>query len=126
MKKACFARGARKGFTLLEALFTVLIVAILAAVAVPLYSNTRTQAAKDTCLNNVRAIATAESKYKFDNGSYLDDASSPVASAGLLTYGLAEYPKCPLGDSYTVTTTSGVTTVKCSNATHTANKMDLK
>jgi len=121
MKKACFARGARKGFTLLEALFAVLLVAVLAAIAVPLYSNTRAQAQKDTCMSNIRAIANAESKYKFDTGAYT------TTTGNLINNGLAEMPTCPLGDAYTVTIASGVCTIACGNAAHSAtNKMTLQ
>src|SRR5579864_6065782 len=83
----------RSGFTLLEVLFTVLIVAILAAVAVPLYSNTKSSSETTTCANNIQAIATAESKYKFDNGSY----STATAATDLLNEGIAVWPTCPGG-----------------------------
>src|SRR5713226_6908940 len=94
----------RSRFTLLEVLFTVLIVAILAAVAVPLYSNTKTSSETTTCKNNIQAIATAESKYKFDNGNYSITGGTPDPTTGLLNEGLAAWPTCPLaGGTYTVT-----------------------
>jgi prepilin-type N-terminal cleavage/methylation domain-containing protein len=131
MKKACFARGARKGFTLLEALFAVLIVAILAAIAVPMYANTKKQSAKDTCMSNIRSIATAESKYKFENGVYTDNSGTP---AQLINQGLAVTPTCPTGAAYKIdtTTTAGHCIITCLDATvynHAADatlKMDLQ
>jgi prepilin-type N-terminal cleavage/methylation domain-containing protein len=124
MKKACFARTARKGFTLLEALFAVLIIAVLAAVAIPMYINNKADAELKTCQSNIRAIASAESKYKFDTGAYI--AGSP-APAALIGQGLAVIPTCPLANAaYSVTVASGVATISCANATHSANSMSLQ
>jgi prepilin-type N-terminal cleavage/methylation domain-containing protein len=123
VKKAQFVNRARKGFTLLEALFAVLIVAILAAIAVPMYANTRKQSADDSCMNNVRAIATAESKYKFENGVYT--ATIANLEAG---YGLAKVPSCPWDASaYTTVITGAAVKVECAStdASHADNEITL-
>jgi prepilin-type N-terminal cleavage/methylation domain-containing protein len=115
-------RPFRSGFTLLEVLFTVLIVAILAAVAVPLYSNSKTSSETTVCKSNIQAIATAESKYKFDNGAY----TTATAATDLLNEGLAAWPACPTtGGVYTVTTSGTGVKVSCSIAAHAANSMTL-
>jgi prepilin-type N-terminal cleavage/methylation domain-containing protein len=112
------------GFTLLEVLFTVLIVAILAAVAVPLYSNSKASSETTVCKSNIQAIATAESKYKFDNGGYTIAAA---AQTNLLNEGLAAWPACPTtGGTYSVAgAAAGPITVSCSIVAHAANSMTL-
>lgn len=108
-------RGARSGFSLLEVLFTVLILSVLAAVAVPLYSETKTTAANKACMANIRILANAESKYKLDNGAYTTTATS------LINEGIAQVPTCPLdGSAYTLTLSNGALTISCSSPTHTA------
>jgi type IV pilus assembly protein PilE len=114
-------RPFRSGFTLLEVLFTVLIVAILAAVAVPLYSNTKTSSETTTCKNNIQAIANAESKYKFDNNAY----STANAATDLLNEGLAAWPTCPKsGGTYSVAVSGTGIKISCSNHTP-ANDMTM-
>jgi len=115
-KSHLIGRKGRKGFTLLEALFAVLLVAVLAAVAVPMYANTLTQSKLDTCKCNIRAIATADSKFKFDTGAY----ATSVAS--LITYGLAEVPACPAGGTYAISVTN---VISCSAAGHGVNSMTM-
>jgi prepilin-type N-terminal cleavage/methylation domain-containing protein len=107
-------RRARRGFSLLEVLFTVLILAVLAAVAVPLYSNTKATAAASACKSNIQAIANAESRWKFEQGSY----SIATASTDLINYGIAVWPTCPSGAGAYTVAVSG-TGVKISCATHT-------
>src|SRR3954470_8380064 len=98
MKKLHFVtHGARKGFTLLEALFAVLIIAILAAVAVPMYASTKSQSELKTCMSNVRAIESAEVKYALENGSYTKIGTD------LIGQGVAQFPTCPKdGATYTI------------------------
>jgi type IV pilus assembly protein PilE len=125
-------RRFRSGFTLLEVLFTVLIVAILAAVAVPLYQSSKTTSETTVCKSNIQAIATAESKYKFDNNAYLTGATVAALSTGgiapatgLLAEGLAAIPSCPTGGAYTVVTAGTGITISCNIATHAANSMTM-
>jgi prepilin-type N-terminal cleavage/methylation domain-containing protein len=112
-------RRAHRGFSLLEVLFTVLILAILAAVAVPLYSSTKTSAAASACKSNIQALANAESKYKFETGAYTTTTSN------LTSYGIAVVPTCPLdGSAYAVAVSGTGIKISCGSATHTpANDM---
>jgi len=114
------------GFTLLEVLFTVLIVAILAAVAVPLYSNSKASSETTVCKSNIQAIATAESKFKFDSGGY--SLTTASAQTDLLSEGLAAWPSCPTtGGAYAIggpvaPATTGIT-ISCS--AHAGNSMGM-
>ena len=114
-------RGARNGFSLLEVLFTVLILAVLAALAVPLYSNTKADAQQKACMGNVRALASAEAHYRFDNGDYTANASD------LIGCGIAAVPKCPTDGSAYVLTLKGVKlTITCGKTHSGTNTMTLK
>src|SRR5260221_12545246 len=66
-------KGVRRGFSLVELLAVVLILAVLAAVAVPLYINTRKSSAARACKANIATIAAAESAYSVRNGQYCID-----------------------------------------------------
>ncbi len=101
-----------KGFSLVELLAVVLILAVLAAVAVPLYIGTRRTAAARACKANIGMIAAAESAYALRNGQYSIDLVNPYSAAALpatgligAPEGLSAVPKCPLTNatgSYTV------------------------
>lgn len=97
-------RSAHRGFSLVELLAVVLILAVLAAVAVPIYLNTRKTSAARACKANLNAIASAESAKALREGEYLNMAELQLSAPEGLTPGT----KCPLdGDAYLITETTG-------------------
>ena len=58
----------RKGFTLIELLIVVVIIGILAAIAIPKFSNTKEKAYVAAMKSDLRNIATYEEQYAADNG----------------------------------------------------------
>ncbi len=60
-----------KAFTLIELLIVVAIIGILAAIAVPNFLNAQIRAKVAATQANMQAIATANSLYQVDNGSYM-------------------------------------------------------
>lgn len=60
----------KKGFTLLELLVVLAILAILIAIAIPVYKNQKEKAAITAHNANVRVLETAVESYRQDTGDY--------------------------------------------------------
>ena len=64
---------AKKGFTLIELLIVVVIIGILAAIAIPKFSNTKGKAYAASMRSDLRNLATAEEGYYFSHEVYTSD-----------------------------------------------------
>ena len=74
-------RAGRAGFTLIELLIVVVIIGLLAAIAIPKFAATKTQARLAEMRSDLHNLATAQEAYTSDNNVYYAGA---VPSAGLL------------------------------------------
>ncbi|MBW8773010.1 MAG: prepilin-type N-terminal cleavage/methylation domain-containing protein [Gemmatimonadetes bacterium] len=77
----------RKGFTLIELLIVVVIIGILAAIAIPKFSNTKEKAILASMKSDLRNLASAQESYYADYTSYMTLAAGTTntyykASAG--------------------------------------------
>ena len=71
----------RKGFTLIELLIVVVIIGILAAIAIPKFSNTKEKAFVTAMKSDLRNLVTAEEVYFNDNSTYGSIANIGTAFA---------------------------------------------
>ena len=104
-------REAERGFTLIELMIVVAIIAILAGILIPNFVNARSQAQTAACESNLRAIATALELYYADNQVYPTASGAAVQptlfTANGISY-LSNTPKDPAAQNgnatYTLTT----------------------
>ncbi len=66
----------RKGFTLIELLIVVVIIGILAAIAIPKFSNTKEKAYMAAMKSDLRNLVTAEEAFFADNTTYTTDKTA--------------------------------------------------
>jgi type II secretion system protein G len=106
------ARENERGFTLIELMIVVAIIAILAGILIPNFVNARAQAQSAACESNLRAIATALELYYADNQVYPTAGGAAVQPSLLSANGVAylnNTPKDPAAQSgaatYSLTTT---------------------
>ena len=88
MMTSTFRRYAAKGFTLIELLIVVIIIAILAAIAIPQFSNSSGDAQESASIANLTTMRSAIELYRAQhNGNYPSrapvGAAPPTACAGV-------------------------------------------
>lgn len=93
----------RKGFTLIELMIVVAIIAILAAILIPNFLRARAQAQLSGCEGNLKNIATALEMYATDNGGAYPANITDNLFVGIYTRVI---PTCPTGSVYTYNTAS--------------------
>src|SRR5438045_2608634 len=96
------ARTRRRGFTLIELLIVILVLAILMAVALPLYLAAVSDSQVKTCRANMQTISNAEAAWKTSDTSH-----TYTTNLSNLNTNLGATPVCPSGGAYSVTIGSG-------------------
>lgn len=103
----------QKGFTLVEIMIVVAIIAILAAIAIPNFIAYRNESQGNACVSNMSSIKTAAESYLTkhpDATSFTATELAPDNGTGFLK----KMPTCPKGGAYTVTKDdSGAIVVTC-------------
>lgn len=85
-----------KGFTLIELMIVIAIIAILAAILVPNFVRARDQGNLAACKSNLKNMGTAFEMYASDNGGIYP--SSLTLAAFTNTY-MKTTPTCPIGST---------------------------
>ncbi len=110
-----------KGFTLIEMLITLAILAVVASIAIPAYTGYIKTAKMSEAHNNLAALRLAEEEYFLENNSYFfggDYATLESNSAGLWQRTKGK-EATPLFD-YAVTNSSGWTATATGNVAGTS------
>jgi prepilin-type N-terminal cleavage/methylation domain-containing protein len=97
----------RSGFTLVEIMIVVAIIALLAAIAVPSFMSARTKSMQSSCLNNLRLIDGAMQQYALDYSNTV--ATTMAQLVGTNGY-IKDTPVCKAGGAYTLPATLAVKT----------------
>ncbi len=116
-------RKLAQGFTLVELMITVVIIAVLATIAVPSYTNYVKTGNAQEAPSNLLALKTQAEQYYADNPAkgYKDFPCATPASATMFAYTCAYTPVTVPQDTITITAT-GITGKNIAGWTYTIDQ----
>lgn len=89
------------GFTLVEIMIVVAIIALIVSIAIPNMVKSRQTAQKNTCIKNLSTIEAAKQIWGVDKGKTDGDIPTDSEFIGAELY-LKAMPLCPAGGIYTI------------------------
>ena len=99
-----------QGFTLVEIMIVVAIIAILAAIAIPNFVNSRKKSQAKACVANMKQIFGASEQWKLAGNTGVPDIDDLIdAETGFIKAKTA--PACPAGGTYALTDTDCTCTI---------------
>ena len=105
----------KKGFTLIEILFVVIVIAILAAIAIPRIVTSTGTAKTNACKANQAIMNTQIEQYRLDNGSWPSALTTVTNST---TYFPDGAPTCPEGAFANYSMNGTTYRVSCNTSGH--------
>lgn len=117
--EACGSTKLQRGFTLIELMIAVAIVAIIAAIALPAYNDYIASAREGTLVNNISTIEMFQEDFRLRNGAYTLVAADVAAIEAAIGWdpqsddGTAYAISDGGGGSYDVTATGADGVVVC-------------
>ena len=91
----------RSGFTLVEIMIVVAIIALLAAIAIPNFVKARTASQRSSCIANLRQINGAKATWALEAKKVNSDSPADTDLFGATAY-VRQQPACPAGGTYTI------------------------
>src|SRR3954469_23361019 len=88
------------GFTLVEIMIVVAIIALLAAIAIPNFVKARTASQKSACIANLKQIEGAKATWALEQKKTNTDTPADTDLYGATTY-IRSLPGCPANGTYT-------------------------
>src|SRR5437867_1853334 len=89
------------GFTLVEIMIVVAIIALLAAIAIPNFIKARSSSQRSACIANLKQIEGAKATWALEAKKINTDSPAPTDLYGSTAYIRVE-PTCPASGTYTV------------------------
>jgi prepilin-type N-terminal cleavage/methylation domain-containing protein len=89
------------GFTLVEIMIVVAIIALLAAIAIPNFVKARTSSQKTACIANLKQIDGAKATWAMEQKKANSDSPASTDLYGSTLY-LRDAPTCPANGTYTL------------------------
>jgi len=92
-------RTRKSGFTLVEIMIVVAIIALLAAIAIPNFVKARTSSQRSACVANLKQIDGAKATWALEAKKVNSDSPSDSDLFGSTQY-IRVKPACPAGGTY--------------------------
>jgi prepilin-type N-terminal cleavage/methylation domain-containing protein len=114
----------RQGFTLIELLIVVVIIGILASIAIPKFSNTKTKAIEASMRSDLRNLSAAMESYFSDNNSMYATSIAALGSSYHTSSGVTITLGGVTGSSWRATATHATSPKRCKLAYGTTRAYD--
>lgn len=102
------------GFTIIELLIVLAVIAIILAIAIPNYTRFRDESQKNSCIVNLRQINSAIDQWAIENRILTGTVPSDSGEEEIYSYLKGSRPRCPGGGTYTIHAVGDAEQVTCS------------